>query len=369
MKQQLWQLNSSLLAILLLILLLSVFIKKEAPIVKIAPLPITVFDIEEKPISKINFEKIYKNDLFDTYEERPEFPVSLITPIPEPKIPMAITMPPTKKPELLEPLKVTLKGILFSTGESNKSIALIEDETKKEQSYCLGEQIKDSQVIRIAKDRIVILRNNGQQEALFLRKEDNLLNLPKENRWAEIIKKIDENTFHINPSKFTEEIPTLGQLLETLDPATIYSKGKPIGVQLGQLNKNEITQNIGLQTKDIIFAINGINVTTPEKRYEVFEKIINSKIEDEIKIELKREGQNISLTYRLTTIEKPPSKFLGEAPPHKPELFKLNREQQREQQQRIFRQDHPKNREEIREKMRERLLENLKLREKDMRFR
>ncbi len=368
MRQQLWQLNSSLLAILFLILLLSIFIKKEAPIIKIAPLPSTIFDAKEKPVSKINIEKIYKNDLFGTYEEKPDFPVSLITPIPEPKIPSAITMPPTKKPELLEPLKITLKGILFST-EANKSIALIEDEAKKEQSYCIGEQIKDSQVIRIAKDKIVILRNNGQQEALFLRKEDNPLNLPKENRWTEVIKKIDEKTFHINPAKFTEEVSNLGQLLETLDPATIYSKGKPIGVQLGQLKENEISQNIGLQTKDIIFAVNGIKIITPEKRYEVFENIINSKIEDEIKIDLKREGQDISLTYKLMKIEKPPSKFLGEAPLHKPELFKLNREQQREQQQRTFRQDHPKSRKEIKEKMRQRLLENLKLREKDMRFR
>ena len=314
MRQQLWLLNSSLLITFVLVFSISWLIRKEAPIIKISPFPAKIIAGRklEPTISKKQVENIYKNDLFDTYTE-PTKPAEIgVSSIPEPKLPEAKAIPPEKKPELVPPLKIVLKGILYTT-EPDQSASFITDETGKEGKYYLGDQIKDSQIIKIAKDRIVILRNNGQQETMYLRKEDNLMSLPTDKRWDGIVKKIDESNYQIDPIRFREEIKNLGMLLEILSPATTYIKGKPIGVQIGKLNKEELENQLGLKDNDIIIDINDKKITTSKERYKIFEEVKNLKANDIIKVSLKRNYTEIQVSYLLKHIEKISNNFFEQS--------------------------------------------------------
>ncbi|HBS48050.1 TPA: hypothetical protein DEO28_02435 [Candidatus Dependentiae bacterium] len=368
MRQQLWQLNSSLLLIFIITLGVSFVVKKQAPFIKFIPAA-KISQIVEKPIEeKISLEEIYKKDLFDTYaaaEKPKEEP--LFGPIPDPKPPKMVAIPPIKPPEFLAPLDIKLKGILYSS-DPDKSVVLLEDETGKELSYYLDDQIKDGQIIKINKEKVIILRSNAQQESIFLRNEDNFLNAQQNERWDGIIKKVNETNYIINPNSFKEKIQTLGQFLDAVDPATIYSQGSPFGVQIGKFSSNDVGVMLGLQEKDVIISINDLNVTSSANRYEVFDAITHAKLNDIIKVQLKRSNQDLTINYKLAYLERKIQKF-GSPSPEKPQyIFQMSREQMRSEQKRKFQEVHPINMQELNMLLRQRYLENLNLREKNMRI-
>ena len=372
MKHQLWQLNSSLLIIFILVFGVSLLIRQKPPSIQIRPvLPAKITEeLEIQLPSEKNIISIYKNDLFDTYTEAEKPKEKLISEIPEPQLPPSTKAEPIKTPEPIPPLEISLKGIMFST-EPQKSAAFIADETQKEEKYHIGNQIKDSQIIKITKNKVVILRNNGQQETLFLRKEDNLLNLPVEKRWTDIIKKIDDENYEVDPIRFKNQINTLGQFLEIFTPATTYIKGKPFGVQISKFNKEEIGPHLGLKENDIIVSINDNNLSTPKERYQVFKEIKSLNIDDKITVKLKRLEQDTTINYNLKLLEKTPNNYFedAKAQDEKKGIFKLSKEQQKAEQQRKFNQMHPKDREKLLWNMRQRMLRNMRAREKNMRFR
>ena len=173
MKQQLWILNSSLLLIFILTLLLNLLLQQTPPSIKVKRTTAREREMQTE-IAIEGIENIYKYDLFGTFKKEAFVPSTreLVTPIPQPK---PISPKPIKelaKPKFLPPLKIALKGIAFSSDE-NKSIGMIVDATKKEQIYHVGDTIKDAQIIKISKNRLTLLRANGQHETIFMKKEDN----------------------------------------------------------------------------------------------------------------------------------------------------------------------------------------------------
>jgi len=262
---------------------------------------------------------------------------------------------------------------MFSS-DSSKSIVLLADETGKEESYALGEKIKDAQVIKISRDRIALLRENGQQETLFLRKDENRLKEAKE-KWLSIVKKVNQTDFEVDLENFKKEVPTLGDLLESLSLATAYENESAIGVRIGNINESNIGNVLGLETNDIIIAVNSINVATTEDRIEALSFMGKSKLDDEIILHIRRKQTPMMLSYKLThlkPIKKPP---FGKGPEPdeaaiKAGLFKLSREQQRMQNQRKFTEKHTqKSRQETIEEIRRQLLENMKRRQLNSRTR
>jgi len=113
MKQPLWILNSALFALVLLVLVFIYF--SRVPIEERENIEPDLSRVSvSKEVSKINIEKIYEYDLFDTYKEEYE-PIEepeLVKPIPAPPRPSVVKIPPKEKPKFLDPLKITLKGII-----------------------------------------------------------------------------------------------------------------------------------------------------------------------------------------------------------------------------------------------------------------
>ena len=192
MKQPLWILTSTLLLVLIISIGLSVLLKQEPP--KQRKKGLHTEEIEdEKKETVINNENIYKYDIFDTYVSKEKGPTkkSLLSPIPELQIPDIPKPKQPEKPKILPPLKATLKGTVLSTNEQ-KSIAMMTDETNKEAIYHVGEKIKDAQLIKVTKNRVVVIRSNGQHETIYLRKDDFKPEIARKPSLEEIVKKLNE---------------------------------------------------------------------------------------------------------------------------------------------------------------------------------
>jgi len=375
MKQQVWIINSSLLLLFILTLIVSMIVQQTPPLF-IEKKPY----IEERepriPLSTESIENIYKYDLFGTFAKKEIIPSlkSLVTPIPQPQ-PVKIPLPPEPpKPTFLPPLKLSLQGIAFSSNEE-KSICMIIDETKKETIYHIGDTIKDAQLIKIGKNRITLLRANGQHETIFLRKEDNKELLPPEKKWDDVVKKINDTTFEIDFKQFPKEIPTLGMLTEMLSLLTSYQQGKPTGIKIASLTPNSIGNILGLQKSDVITSINGIQTADKKNRIKIYDAITKTKMGDSIKISFQREEKKITNTYKLTKIEKIKEKEFA-PPTEKKEktktdetLFKLNKLQEQEKQRRDFAKKHNFRQQHAIEEIRKRLLENIQSRVRNARIR
>jgi len=373
-KQQLWVINSSLLIIFCLTLLLGVFLQQVPPPFRIKRPTIDEFE-KPKPLSKASLESIFKNDLFGTFVPVPHTaePQSLITPIPQPRAVALPTPPPAAKPEFVPPLALSLKGIAFSLDEE-KSIGMLTDETQKENIYHLGDPIKDALLLKIARNRITLLRSNGQHETIFLRKEDNPQPLPPSQQWSHVIKKTEENSFLIDITQFPKVFPTLGSFIQAFSLLTIYRDGKPVGIKIGNnLSPNSLGTTMGLAKGDIIMSINKIKTANKKNRIAIYDKVIQMEKEDSLSIELERDQQSLTLTYKLTHIEKELKGFFPASQPDQPKQeappFKMSQLQAREERTRKFAQQHPPKQQKAIEEIRQRLLENMRARARNTRVR
>jgi type II secretory pathway component PulC len=354
MKQDLWLANSSLVVVFLGSLALYNALEQEPlpfkPVVKIEqPVEVEKKKEEEQPTATV-WEKIYQDDMFGTYVAPDVKPVkqSLITPIPEPKPPVIPPPPEPKKQEFIPPLTITVHGIIAGSDEA-KNVAMIADETNKEGMYHLGERVKDAQIIKIAHNRVVLLRANGQQEIFYLRKEDLVDEQTVTDKWKYIVKRVDDQTFDVDPASFSKEIVTLGNFMEnTAVVGTAYAAGKPMGIRIGKLQPLNAGTFLGLMENDIITSVNDMSVSNAQNRISIYETLTKAPLGTNIKVGLNRAGADILFTYRLAKIERPHKTFLfGVSPaaqqqqPTQPETgLPMNRLQQREQTMRDFTAQH-----------------------------
>ena len=147
-----------------------------------------------------------------------------------------------------------------------------------------------------------------------------------------------------------------------------------IGIKIGKLDPNEFGPLIGLNENDIVIALNDINTADISNRIKIYDTITQMKKGENIKISLKRGGQDITLNYKLERLERPRKKtFIQPATEGTPESsgeFKMSEQQKREKIESEFEKLHktPKHKHVISD-IRKRLLENMKSRSRNRRVR
>jgi type II secretory pathway component PulC len=304
MKHPFWIINLGLLS-----LVLAVFAFIFLSSVTVSQPKAEDLEAEEVPLRKeekvaINIKKIYEDDLFGTYirEVSPTKQLETTIPFPNPPAQQKITIPAIIEPEFLDPLQVTLKGIIVVSSNDSKNRAMIQDnKTMQEGTYKVGDLIQDAQLIRIFKNKIIFLRLNGQQEILYLReqdaKTDPVYNVAHE--WDTVIKKTGNSTYLVNPKTFVEQVRTLTECIDLLNATTAYLQGKSIGLRIGNLSKSPFGTMIGLQNGDVILSINNIPAQTTEERLAIYKNVTSLKVGNTITVKILRKNREITLTYTL----------------------------------------------------------------------
>lgn len=304
MKHPLWILNSMLL-FLVLVALSFIFFSQEKKIPRESiepegyPAPII-----KKEISKINISKIYEYDLFNTYKKEISIPEEHEFIIPPPQIPtpQPVSIPELPKPTFLDPLPITLKGIIIVANNEDKNRVIISDnKTNQEAIYKVSDMISDAQLIRIFNNKAIFIRSNGQQEVLYLREKDAMSDpvYALLGNWDNVIQKISDNNYFINPDEFINRITNLAQLIDILNLTTAYKKGESIGCRIGHLHENSLGPALGLRYGDIILSINNIPATTTQNRFSIYKEIIAMQHNDIITVQLLRNNREIMLYLTL----------------------------------------------------------------------
>lgn len=312
MKHPFWIVNNTFVLILFLT---AIFIFLSRPTIsRRVPLePEEIHPIKQE-IAKIDLSKIYTNDLFDTFKQplppivQPEYG----KPMPPPPTPKLPPMPPKQPLKFLEPLKITLRGIIVGSDERLNRAIIESTQEAKAKNYKVGDAIEDAQLIRILKNKIILIRSNGQQETLYIAQHDAELEqlLMPDNTWTSIIKKTGDTAYSIDPDLFAERIHTLAQFIDVLNITTVYRQGTNVGCRVGKLDKNSLGLALGLLTGDIIEHINNTPITTTASRFDVYKKIIAMKPHDTITIGLTRKNQKMTFHYTLEKFETVTPSFI-----------------------------------------------------------
>ena len=315
MRQPFWIVNISLLVLVLAVTAFIYFAQQEIPERKnIEPAPYR--RTAKTETATFNVSKIYEYDLFDTFQkelESTEFPEQ-VGPLPDAPMPMAVRVPEEPKPQFIEPLPITLKGIVVILTDDTKNRAIIMDNrTNKELSYKVGDMIEDAQLVRIFSNKIILMRANGQQEVLYLREKDAKLDptYTNINNWQEIITPTGPNTYTINASEFVTRMQSLGQFIDTLEIITAYRQGESIGVRATNISPGTLGQALGISKDDVIIKINDIAVSQTQNRLAIYNQILGLKTDDVIRVSLLRNNQEIVLQYTLQAVQQPRRQEIG----------------------------------------------------------
>lgn len=341
MKHPVWILNSALF-ILVLFAVGFIFFTRQKPPARADIEPSGVIKPLKGEIIKINISKIYENDLFGTY--RKEFPSLMpgaVPRVPEPPPSKKVSVPPLPTPQFLEPLNIALKGIIIMLNDDAFNRAIIMDnKTNKEHTYRVGSMIEDAQIIQILSNKIILLRSNGQQEVLYLREKDAQIDptyLSIDN-WKDVIQKVSDTDFIVSPAEFASRVKNLAQFIDMLDLITVYKNGKSVGCRIGTSNDKSLGRELGLQAGDIIMSINNIPATDTAQRFKIYKAVVGMKQDDTIKVLIKRQQQEITLSYTLRDFAQP--KATARTPDAKPASSSISPEELHAEQIKIMQQKH-----------------------------
>lgn len=257
-----------------------------------------------KDVSKIDISRIYRNDLFNTYKETSEQPqkveekkLQLPTP---PAVKPAITVE-TRPVQFLEPLAITLKGIMFSSDEQYNRVVIQDNKSNAEKLYKVGDAVEDAEIVRIYYNKVMLIRSNGQQETLFVTPQEAQKDpqFKHDISWQNCIQQKSPTEFVIDKEQFMQSVRNLTEFIDMLDITTAFKKGKSVGCRIGVLKPASVGQALGLVPNDIILTIADIPTITTNDRVEIFTHVKNMSPHESVAVKILRNGSEITQNYQI----------------------------------------------------------------------
>jgi len=270
-----------------------------APPIKAAPRPPMV--ASSSTVYSKQVEDILKRNVFCSTCP----PILGPPPGTEDKLPEA---PPLQRTSL--PLK--LLAVMFSPppGDPRWSVAIIRDNDEKSAGpYAIGSKIREAMVSDIEETR-VYLEISGRKEYL------DLIDRPQpapgaaptpaaaatttsDPLMAELekgIKKTGEHNYEVQRGTVDSLLGNMSLLSRSARIVPEIKDGRAAGFRLFSVRPDGPFAKIGLQNGDVISAINGLEMTSPDKALEVYTKL---KSASHLSVGLERNGQKITKEYNI----------------------------------------------------------------------
>jgi len=321
MKSPLWILNLSLLV--LCFCTIAYIALTPYPRLKKAPLQVTAqANSVKQELSTVNIARIYESDLFDTFKkvavDQPTEEEKNIIAIPQPPQPKPVFAPAPQPPAFIAPLNVTLKGIIIDKNEIDSYAILSNNATIEEHLYKTGSVVEDAHIIKIARDKVIVIRSNGQQETLFITPE----RLKKESyfvhnkTWGAVVQKINNNNYVVDPENFVDRIKTLSNIISLFDLTTAFNKGQSIGCRIGSRGDQSLSSALGFEYGDVIIAIDNLPLRTTKERVEAYGVVVKKTMGATIAVKIARGTEEKTIVYTTAKFEEQASqeKFVYQDP-------------------------------------------------------
>ncbi len=205
-------------------------------------------------------------------------------------------------------LNLVLRGVIGSSTETAARAIIVAGD--KADVYAVGDDLPVGNKVSLAKilDVRVIINNNGNFESLWMFKDDpNAPRLtssfaPQPANVASNFQPQQLNTdnapVHDSPSVRNE--PSMAEVNKTLADVvamSIYREGgQVVGYKIRPGRNAEVFDSLGLQTDDIVTAVNGVPLSTPGKIMEIYKSMGSATSAN---LEIRRGGSTVNLDVML----------------------------------------------------------------------
>jgi general secretion pathway protein C len=226
--------------------------------------------------------------------------------LPVPAMPGAPTVPELQRTSL--PIK--LLAIMFAPPPADPrwSMAIIRDNDEKTAGpYGIGSRLREATVSEIDEVRVYLDFGGGRIEYLELLDRPApapgapvaVAAPPSDPFAAELdkgIRKTGANSYEVQHSTLDALLGNMGALSRAARIVPETRDGKSVGFRLFSVKPDGPFGKIGLQNGDVISAINGLEMTSPDKALEVYTKL---KTANHLSVGLERNGQKITEDYNI----------------------------------------------------------------------
>jgi len=220
----------------------------------------------------------------------------------------------TGPPPVPEPMRTTLPlrlmAIMFSPPPNDPrwSVAVVRDTEKNSAGpYAIGSTIRSATVVDIQETRIY-LDNAGKPEYLDLIEKAQAAAVtgpaapvapssdPLAAEMEKGIKKLSEHSYEVQRGTVDTLLGNMAVLARSARIVPEIRDGKAAGFRLFSVRSDGPFGKIGLQNGDVIYAINGLEMTSPDKALEIYTKL---KSANHLAVALERNGQKITKDYNI----------------------------------------------------------------------
>jgi general secretion pathway protein C len=113
---------------------------------------------------------------------------------------------------------------------------------------------------------------------------------------AEGIQKTGEYSYKIERDWMNKQLEDIEKLSRQARVIPHYRDGKPQGFKLVGVRPGSVYSHLGIRSGDVLKAVNGDEITSPNKALEMYEKL---KSQNNVTIEVERRGRPISLDFNI----------------------------------------------------------------------
>jgi general secretion pathway protein C len=213
----------------------------------------------------------------------------------------------------LGPQKTTMPIRLVVTAVSedkNWSVAVLCDTSTKEcGAFGLGSKVRDATIIDIAEKRVEFDANGHVEFIEFDAAQAVASNAPVPPPTSNFgdddplakdldkgVKKISETEYQVNRDLLDKVLGDTSLLARSARIVPNVIDGKTSGFKLYAIRPNSVYARIGLQNGDSISAINGYDMSSPDKALEVYTKLRRA---NHLTVNITRRGQQTTMDYTI----------------------------------------------------------------------
>ena len=201
--------------------------------------------------------------------------------------------------------KLQLKLLGTVAGDVSVARAIIEDMPSKVQDlYKIGDFIQGARIDSIERNR-VILSLGGQREVLdlCLAASERPANTPITREPAAArtdlrgaVKVISPTEFEINKKAFLARVGGMQAIFRMAQFMPHVVNGKTEGLRIGGLEDVSMARFVGLENNDVIQVVNGQQLTSRQKAFQVFRK---ARGQPSMSVQLLRDGKRKTLSFAV----------------------------------------------------------------------
>ena len=208
-------------------------------------------------------------------------------------------------------LKLKLLAIMFAprSKDAHWSVAIIRDnDAASVGPYSVGSRLRGATVDDIVEDRVYLDLGGGRREYLDLldRPQPTPSNPPAVTSTtstdplaAELdmgIKKLDEHNYEVQRSTLDSLLGNLPAIASGVRIVPESKNGKATGFRLSSLRPDGPFAKIGLLNGDLVSAINGIDLSSPEQALLAYGRL---RTANHLSVAIERNGRKLTKDYNI----------------------------------------------------------------------